>query len=177
MRQKSIQLALNWEGKGEARVDSGRGIEAQTASTTQVSLAHDLMEAVVAAGNMRSALRKVRSNKGSPGVDGMTVEQLGEHLMVAWPKLREDLLKGSETNAYCDLSDITCRQASWKMELWYHETRELLRVVLSHRFSPTSCWTIWIRTWSSAVTGSAGTPTTVTSMFRANAPANASWLR
>lgn len=94
MRQKSIQLALNWEGKGEARVDSERGIEAQTASTTQVSLAHDLMEAVVAAGNMRSALRKVRSNKGSPGVDGMTVEQLGEHLMVVWPKLREDLLNG-----------------------------------------------------------------------------------
>jgi len=94
MRQKSIQLALNWESKGEARADSGRGIEVQTASTTQVSLAHDLMEAVVAAGNMRSALRKVRSNKGSPGVDGMTVEQLGEHLMAAWPKLREDLLNG-----------------------------------------------------------------------------------
>jgi group II intron reverse transcriptase/maturase len=92
MRQKSIQLALNWEDKGEARVNSGRGIEVQTASTTQVSLAHDLMEAVVAAGNMRSALRKVRSNKGSPGVDGMTVEQLGEHLMIAWPKLRENLL-------------------------------------------------------------------------------------
>jgi RNA-directed DNA polymerase len=94
MRQKSIQLALNWEGKGEAQVYSGRGIETQTASTTQVSLAHDLMEAVVAAGNMRSALRKVRSNKGSPGVDGMTVEQMGEHLRIAWPKLRENLLNG-----------------------------------------------------------------------------------
>lgn len=106
MRQKSIQLALNLEGAGEAQSDLGRGIEAQAAATSSVSLApasgcinpiglaHDLMEAVVAAGNMRDALRKVRSNKGSPGVDGMTVDQLEAHLRQAWPKLREDLLSG-----------------------------------------------------------------------------------
>lgn len=94
MRQKSIQLALNWEDKGEAHVDPERGTEVQTASATQVSLAHDLMEAVVAGENMRNALRKVRSNHGSPGVDGMTVDQLVDYLMDAWPKLREDLLNG-----------------------------------------------------------------------------------
>lgn len=94
MRQKSIQLALNMEREGEAQPDLGRGIEAQTASSSTVSLAHDLMEAVVAAGNMRDALRKVRSNKGSPGVDGMTVGQLEAHLREAWPKLREELLSG-----------------------------------------------------------------------------------
>jgi hypothetical protein len=51
MRQKSIQLALNLEGAGEAQPDLGRGIEAQTATSSEVSLAHDLMEAVVAHNN------------------------------------------------------------------------------------------------------------------------------
>jgi RNA-directed DNA polymerase len=94
MRQKSIQLALNLEGAGEAQPDLGRGIEAQSASSTPGSLAHDLMEAVVAAGNIRDALRKVRSNKGSAGIDGMTVKELEPHLRQVWPKLREELLSG-----------------------------------------------------------------------------------
>lgn len=106
MRQKSIQtavgrvspragqLALNLEGKGEAQPDPGRGIEAQAASSSTVALAHDLMEAVVAGRNIQDALRKVRSNKGSPGIDGMTVEELEPHLRQVWSDLREELLKG-----------------------------------------------------------------------------------
>jgi RNA-directed DNA polymerase len=57
-------------------------------------LARDLMEAVVSRGNMRDALRKVRSNKGSPGIDGMTVDELAPYLGQAWPALREHLLAG-----------------------------------------------------------------------------------
>jgi RNA-directed DNA polymerase len=107
MRQKSIQLALNLEGAGETQPDLGRGIEAQAATSSEVSLAstggsvsptglaHNLMELVVAAQNMRAASKKVRSNKGSPGVDGMTVDQLEAHLREAWPKLREALLSGA----------------------------------------------------------------------------------
>jgi len=52
------------------------------------------MEAVVSRGNMRDALRKVRSNKGSPGIDGMTVDELAPYLGQAWPALREHLLAG-----------------------------------------------------------------------------------
>ena len=37
------------------------------------------MERVVARGNVRAALKRVRENKGSPGVDGMTVEELPQH--------------------------------------------------------------------------------------------------
>jgi group II intron reverse transcriptase/maturase len=95
MRQKSIQLALNLEGKGEAQPDLGRGIEAQTASSNTGSLAHDLMEAVVAGRNIQDALRKVRSNKGSAGIDGMTVDQLEPYLREVWPTLREELLTGN----------------------------------------------------------------------------------
>ena len=50
------------------------------------------MEAVCQPDNLRQALRRVRSNKGSPGVDGMTVEQLPEHLKQHWPAIREQLL-------------------------------------------------------------------------------------
>ena len=95
MRQKSIQLALNLEGAGEAQPDLGRGIEAQAAASTTGTLAHDLMEVAVAADNIRDALRKVCSNKGGPGVDGMTVDQLELHLREVWVKLREDLLSGA----------------------------------------------------------------------------------
>ena len=94
MRQKSIQLALNWEGLGEAEADSGRGIEAQIASTPPAPLAHDLMEAVVSPENMRLALRKVRSNRGGPGVDGMTVDEIVTYLEEAWAPLCEQLLRG-----------------------------------------------------------------------------------
>ena len=94
MQQKSIQLALTLEGAGEAQADLGGGTEAQSATSRPAALAHDLMEQVVASGNIRLALDKVRSNKGSPGIDGMTVDQLEPHLRVTWRKLRDDLLAG-----------------------------------------------------------------------------------
>jgi RNA-directed DNA polymerase len=52
------------------------------------------MEAVVDAANMRRALQRVRANKGSPGIDGMTVNELADELQVRWPELREALLAG-----------------------------------------------------------------------------------
>lgn len=53
-----------------------------------------LMELVVESTNMRAALQRVRKNKGSPGVDGMTIAQLPERLRTDWPKIREALLAG-----------------------------------------------------------------------------------
>jgi len=44
--------------------------------------------------NLRAALKRVRQNAGKPGIDGMTVEELPEHLRVHWPRLREELLAG-----------------------------------------------------------------------------------
>ncbi|QNI01754.1 group II intron reverse transcriptase/maturase [Halomonas sp. SH5A2] len=51
-----------------------------------------LMERVVDPKNMERAYRKVVTNKGAPGVDGMTVHQLADHLKQHWPTLRERLL-------------------------------------------------------------------------------------
>jgi len=53
-----------------------------------------LMEKVCERRTLLAALKRVRQNAGSPGIDGMTVEELSAHLRVHWPRLREELLAG-----------------------------------------------------------------------------------
>jgi RNA-directed DNA polymerase len=53
-----------------------------------------LLEAVLERDNLLRALKRVKSNRGSPGVDGMRTEDLPAYLRVHWPRLREDLLAG-----------------------------------------------------------------------------------
>lgn len=54
-----------------------------------------LMEEVVHRENLFRALKRVQSNKGKPGVDGMTVDDLPEHLRKEWPQTREKLLQAT----------------------------------------------------------------------------------
>src|SRR5262249_58138020 len=53
-----------------------------------------LMEEVVARENLQAALRQVRGNRGSAGIDGMTVDELPVYLKTHWPEIREQLLTG-----------------------------------------------------------------------------------
>ena len=53
------------------------------------------MEEVCERENCKQALRRVKANKGSAGVDGMTVQQLPEFLKQHWPAIREQLLSGT----------------------------------------------------------------------------------
>jgi group II intron reverse transcriptase/maturase len=53
------------------------------------------MECVVGAANMRQALRRVKANKGSAGIDGMSVSELPDYLMQHWPHIRQQLLEGT----------------------------------------------------------------------------------
>jgi RNA-directed DNA polymerase len=53
-----------------------------------------MMEAVVERENMFAALRRVKSNKGSAGVDGMSVDALGGYLREHWPRIKVELLNG-----------------------------------------------------------------------------------
>jgi RNA-directed DNA polymerase len=53
------------------------------------------MERVVERNNLLSALNQVRRNKGGPGIDGMSVDQLAAHLKVHWPRIRTELLAGT----------------------------------------------------------------------------------
>jgi RNA-directed DNA polymerase len=54
----------------------------------------DLLERVLEAGNLRRALQQVRRNQGAPGIDGMTVDDLGGYLRTHWPTIRAALLEG-----------------------------------------------------------------------------------
>ena len=69
-------------------------VEASSAGSGDERLGSDLMEKVCERRNLQAALKRVRRNAGSPGIDGMTVEELAAHLRVHWPRLREDLLAG-----------------------------------------------------------------------------------
>lgn len=55
----------------------------------------ELMEEVVAADNIARAMKRVLANKGSPGIDWMTVDQLPEHWRRHEGILREQLLAGT----------------------------------------------------------------------------------
>src|ERR1035438_3115112 len=54
-----------------------------------------LMEVVCERENLKEALRQVKANKGSPGVDGMTVGGITDYLKQHWPAIREQLLNGT----------------------------------------------------------------------------------
>jgi RNA-directed DNA polymerase len=53
------------------------------------------MEEVCERENLKEALRRVKANKGSAGVDGMTVGGISDYLKQHWPAIREQLLAGT----------------------------------------------------------------------------------
>jgi RNA-directed DNA polymerase len=96
-RQKSRQLELALEDRGEAPNVERSGEASAAAQEDERSGNGDakLMERVVERGNVVAALKRVQQNKGSPGIDGMTVEALRFHLRETWAELREQLLAGT----------------------------------------------------------------------------------
>jgi RNA-directed DNA polymerase len=88
----SGQLELPQLNRGEAPTVE-RSEEASTAMDgDERSGTSGLLELVLARQNLQAALKRVKKNKGSPGIDGMTVEELPAHLKAHWPALREHLL-------------------------------------------------------------------------------------
>lgn len=53
-----------------------------------------LMEEICNRENLKQALKRVQQNRGSSGVDGMSVDDLGGYLKTEWPELKEQLLNG-----------------------------------------------------------------------------------
>src|SRR5258708_14075951 len=98
-KRLNIQVRLGFAAgpTGEARQALREDIESlsvvyepeRPANTSRI------MEEVCERANLKEALRQVRSNKGSAGVDGMTVDQLGGYLKQHWPAIREQLLNGT----------------------------------------------------------------------------------
>ena len=97
-RQKNqLELAFLGEDRGEAPRAAEEGTETLAAKRRAESpaIGEELMEEVCGRENCKQALARVKANKGSAGVDGMTVEQLPEHLKQHWPAIREQLLSGT----------------------------------------------------------------------------------
>lgn len=53
-----------------------------------------LLNRVLERNNLVRALKQVRRNKGAPGIDGMTVDELPDFLSQHWPKIRQQLIEG-----------------------------------------------------------------------------------
>jgi RNA-directed DNA polymerase len=88
------QLELPLRSRGEApRAQRSEEVRPAT-SKTERSGASGLMELVLSRQNLQAALKRVRQNKGSPGIDGMTVEELPAYLRDNWVRLREELRSG-----------------------------------------------------------------------------------
>jgi RNA-directed DNA polymerase len=98
-RQKlQLELAFSGEAKDEALSTSAGGAEVTSAAPAPESPAAPvgpMMERIVARDNLKKALAQVRRNKGAPGVDGMTVDDLAAHLKDHWPEIRAQLLNGT----------------------------------------------------------------------------------
>jgi group II intron reverse transcriptase/maturase len=94
-RQKAKQLELPLGGEGEAP-RAQWSVEASTAAHgNERSRSDHLMEWVVEEGNVKAAVRRVRQNKGSPGIDGMSVGELPRYLEGNWERIRAELMAGT----------------------------------------------------------------------------------
>jgi RNA-directed DNA polymerase len=97
-RQKNqLELAFMNESRSEAPRVSTEGTESLAAKrgTESLAIGEQLMEEVCERENCKQALARVKANKGSAGVDGMTVHELPEFLKQHWPAIREQLLSGT----------------------------------------------------------------------------------
>ena len=68
--------------------------QACAADRDEGALARKVMEAVVEPSNLNRAYRRVKANRGSPGVDGMNVDELGDWCRANKHELIESLLAG-----------------------------------------------------------------------------------
>src|SRR5438876_4113209 len=98
-KQRNIQMELDFSSAltGATRGVAGEETESLMATSGPESPARTnrMMEEVCERENLKEALRQVKGNKGSAGVDGITVGQLTDYLKQHWPVIREQLLNGT----------------------------------------------------------------------------------
>ena len=104
MRQKNqtqLKLTSFEECKGET-LNTSKWVETsmtmhKTENPTRKKMEIEsdrLMEEIVDRKNMLEALKRVIRNKGKPGIDGMTVNELGTYLENHWEQIKQELLQG-----------------------------------------------------------------------------------
>ncbi|QZY66693.1 group II intron reverse transcriptase/maturase (plasmid) [Providencia rettgeri] len=100
MQQKTVHAPIVREwGEASDSHPSGAEVNLAPASGESPSSTEWLMEAICEPNNLRVALKRVKANKGAPGTDGMSVNELPEYLKHHWLELKTQLLSGK----YCPL--------------------------------------------------------------------------
>src|SRR5438132_5112810 len=96
-QNNQLRLAFEAESRSETPRAATEGTESLAARREAESPAkiETLMEEVLERNNLREALKKVKANKGSAGVDGMTVQNLPRYLKKHWPEHRDQLWNGT----------------------------------------------------------------------------------
>src|SRR6202790_684588 len=96
-QNNQLVLAFTEQGRSEAPKTSQEGTESRTAKCeTERPASHEqLMEEVCERENCWQAYKPDKANKGSPGIDGMTVGDLSGYLKQHWSRIREQLLRGT----------------------------------------------------------------------------------
>lgn len=72
---------------------SGDGVDQRTG--TNPALSDNLLEQVLDRKNLRRAWKRVRANKGAPGVDGVSVQEFRELTRDRWPEIYQALIEGT----------------------------------------------------------------------------------
>lgn len=94
----------SWPEKGHASATGNVGNTERSGNESQARSAHDenagegtmkLMEEVLRKENIWKAYKRVKGNKGAPGVDKMTVDELGSFCKAHWEETRNALLSES----------------------------------------------------------------------------------
>ena len=91
--QKPGQPGRVEEGSGEAASGDGRD-EARLARHEEEGSGQDLLAQVLSKANMAKAWKRVKANRGSAGVDGLSIAETAEFLKTDWPRVREELRNG-----------------------------------------------------------------------------------
>lgn len=122
---RQLNLALDHDPEGEL-VTGNQGLGASTEEP-------NLMAQILDRENLKRALRQVRQNRGAPGRDGMTVDELPAYLKQHWLELRAQLEAGQYRpqpvasvwpQPCCSPCRTDC-SARWGCLRWQHEINRI----------------------------------------------------
>jgi RNA-directed DNA polymerase len=96
-QKTQLKLAFMNRGRDESPSSGSGGTESFMAKskTESPAKADNLLEEVLDPENLKVALKRVKANKGSAGVDRMTIDLLPVYLKKHWPEIRKQVLNGT----------------------------------------------------------------------------------